>query len=49
MTFSFFNDMLSDGWPAGFWYLMRVFYDNDGYPDMGLYFSFFDVAVSSLG
>lgn len=25
---------------------MRTFYDGDGYPDLGLYFRFFDVAVS---
>jgi hypothetical protein len=25
---------------------MRAFYDGDGYPPMGLYFKFFDVAVS---
>lgn len=26
--------------------MMRVFYDGDGYPPIGLYFKFFDVAVS---
>jgi hypothetical protein len=43
---SFFNDMLAQGWPAPFWYMLRVFYDGDSYPPLGLYFKFFDVAVS---
>ncbi|KAH8777369.1 hypothetical protein F5883DRAFT_543377, partial [Diaporthe sp. PMI_573] len=42
----FFADLLSQSWPSGFWHTMRVFYDWDAYPAMGLYFKFFDVAVS---
>jgi hypothetical protein len=41
----FFNDLLAQGWPAPFWYMLRVFYDGDSYPPLGLYFKFFDVAV----
>jgi hypothetical protein len=26
--------------------MLRVFYDGDSYPPLGLYFKFFDVAVS---
>lgn len=43
----FFADLLSQSWPSGFWHTMRTFYDGDAYPAMGLYFKFFDVAVSS--
>ena len=45
---SFFNDLLSRGWPAPFWHGMRTFYDGDIYPDLGLYFRFFDVAVRGI-
>ena len=43
----FFNDLLSQGWPAPFWHTMRVFYDGDGYAPLGLYFKFFDVVVGA--
>lgn len=42
----FFADLLSQNWPSGFWHTMGTFYDGDAYPAMGLYFKFFDVAVS---
>ncbi|KAF2035002.1 hypothetical protein EK21DRAFT_107634 [Setomelanomma holmii] len=45
---AFFNDLLSQGWPAPFWHTMRAFYDGDGYPPMGLYFKFFDVAFITI-
>lgn len=44
----FFADFLAGGYPPGFWYTMRTFYDGDGYPSLGLYFKAFDVAVSCL-
>jgi hypothetical protein len=40
--------MLAQGWPVPFWHMLRVFYDGDSYPPLGLYFKFFDVAVSVL-
>ncbi|KAI0433450.1 hypothetical protein F5Y09DRAFT_73939 [Xylaria sp. FL1042] len=39
----FFNDMFCKGPSPGFWYLMRAFYDGDGYIALPLYFRFFDV------
>jgi len=45
---AFFNDLLSQGWPASFWHSMRSFYDGDGYPALGLYFKFFDVAFVTV-
>lgn len=46
----FFNDLLSqpldENFNGSFWHTMRAFYDGDTYPDLGLYFRFFDVAVS---
>ena len=44
--FRFFADFVSASWPPGFWHTMRTFYDGDAYPALGLYFKFFDVAVS---
>lgn len=49
----FFNDLLSVGMQPGFsgasfWHTMRAFYDGDAYPALGLYFQFFDIAVSVL-
>ncbi|KAI1743395.1 hypothetical protein F4680DRAFT_410026 [Xylaria scruposa] len=38
----FFNDMLGKGVSPGFWHLMRVFYDGDGYIVLPLYFRVFD-------
>ncbi|KAI0184742.1 hypothetical protein EV127DRAFT_443326 [Xylaria flabelliformis] len=38
----FFNDMLGKGASPGFWHLMRVFYDGDGYISLPLYFRVFD-------
>lgn len=46
----FFNDLLSIGvqpdFGGAFWHTMRVFYDGDTYPALGLYFRFPDVVVS---
>lgn len=46
----FFNDLLSqpldENFNGSFWHTMRAFYDGDTYPNLGLYFRFFDVAVS---
>lgn len=42
----FFADLNSKSYPPAFWHTMRTFYDGDTYPALGLYFKFFDVAVS---
>lgn len=46
----FFNDFLSqpldENLNGSFLHTMRAFYDGDAYPALGLYFRFFDVAVS---
>lgn len=46
----FFNDLLSqpldENFNGSFWHTMRAFYDGDTYPNLGLYFRFFDVTVS---
>ncbi|KAL1866865.1 hypothetical protein Daus18300_006568 [Diaporthe australafricana] len=44
----FFADLLSGTWPSGFWHTMRVFYDGDGYPSLGLYFKGFDIAFVTV-
>ncbi|KAI1194333.1 hypothetical protein F5X97DRAFT_311328 [Nemania serpens] len=38
----FFNDMFNDGPTPGFWHLMRVFYDGDGYVVLPLPFRIVD-------
>ncbi|KAI1181449.1 hypothetical protein F5B17DRAFT_425286 [Nemania serpens] len=38
----FFNDMFNVGPSPGFWHLMRVFYDGDGYVVLPLPFRIFD-------
>ncbi|KAI1157811.1 hypothetical protein F5B18DRAFT_665699 [Nemania serpens] len=38
----FFNDMFNDGPTPGFWHLMRVFYDGDGYVALPLPFRIVD-------
>ncbi|KAJ4387419.1 hypothetical protein N0V93_008011 [Gnomoniopsis smithogilvyi] len=45
---AFFNDFLSEGYPPSFWHTMRTFLDGDGYPALGLYFKFFDVAFVTV-
>lgn len=42
----FFNDMFNDGPTPGFWHLMRVFYDGDGYVVLPLPFRIVDEIVS---
>ncbi|KAI0508522.1 hypothetical protein F5B22DRAFT_390040 [Xylaria bambusicola] len=44
----FFNDMLHKGTSPGFWYLMRVFYDGDGYIALPLHFRFLDEMFMKL-
>lgn len=44
--YRFFNDMFNVGPSPGFWHLMRVFYDGDGYVVLPLPFRIFDEIVS---
>ncbi|KAF7319262.1 Response to drug-related protein [Mycena chlorophos] len=45
----FFNDLLEEvPFGLGFWHAMRSFYEGDGYPSLGLYFQFFDVAFVTV-
>ncbi|KAF7319271.1 Cupin-2 domain-containing protein [Mycena chlorophos] len=43
----FFNDAFSSD-PFSFWRMMRASYDGDGYPSLGLYFRFLDVAFVTV-
>ncbi|KAF3763323.1 hypothetical protein M406DRAFT_357014 [Cryphonectria parasitica EP155] len=45
---AFFNDLLARGWPTPFLYSMRVFYDGDIYPSLGLGWKGFDVAFVTV-